>query len=75
MASSKDKTTRIELCGRCYAVGDVHPANCAEQPEALNDAPIGMYHCPDCGAMVIAGRPHPKLCQLCIDREHPYFDA
>jgi len=21
--------------------------------------PIGMYHCPDCGAMVLAGYPHP----------------
>lgn len=22
--------------------------------------PIGMYHCPDCGAMVLAGVPHPS---------------
>lgn len=27
-------------------------------PEQMTDAAIGMYHCPYCGAMVIAGLPH-----------------
>ncbi|MFA7100673.1 MAG: hypothetical protein WC196_02780 [Bacilli bacterium] len=31
-------------------------------------------HCPDCGAMVVAGSPHPDMCQKCIDRRHPAFD-
>jgi hypothetical protein len=57
------------MCGRCYAEDvEVFPANCAEKPEKLKGAPLGMYHCPDCGAMVIAGVEHPDLCQVCIDR-------
>jgi hypothetical protein len=63
------------LCGRCYDDGPTFPANCAERPELLAWQAIGMYHCPDCGAMVVAGWPHPELCRLCIDRNHPGFDA
>lgn len=64
------------LCGRCYdEVSELYPANCAEKPEKLQGAPIGMYHCPDCGAMVLAGLPHPTLCKRCIERIHPEFDS
>lgn len=28
------------------------------EPQQMKDVPIGMYHCPYCGAMVIAGLPH-----------------
>jgi hypothetical protein len=28
-------------------------------PQQLTGAPIGMYHCPYCDAMVVAGVPHP----------------
>jgi hypothetical protein len=64
------------MCGRCYAEGvDTFPTNCAEKPETLLGAPLGMYHCPDCGAMVVAGIPHPDLCQMCLDRTHPGFDT
>ena len=31
---------------------------CPHDPRALAGKPIGMYHCPDCGDMVIAGLPH-----------------
>ena len=63
------------LCGRCYDETDVFEANCAEKPEERIDNPsVGMYHCPDCGAMVLAGLSHPPLCKLCIDRKHPGFD-
>jgi hypothetical protein len=31
---------------------------CPEQPMLLAGQPIGMYHCPDCGCMLIAGMPH-----------------
>ena len=61
-------------CGRCYGDAEVFPANCAEKPEALLGAPIGMYHCPDCGAMVLAGIPHPDMCQPCLDRAHGWID-
>lgn len=63
------------ICCRCYDEEvDVFPANCAEKPDELLGAPLGQYHCPDCGAMVMAGLPHPDLCQPCIDRKHPYLD-
>lgn len=65
-----------KMCGRCYAeVDEVYLANCAEKPEKLAGQPLGQYHCPDCGAMVIAGLPHPELCKVCIERKHPGFDA
>lgn len=31
---------------------------CPEDPLALLGQPIGMYHCPYCGMMVLAGLPH-----------------
>ena len=67
--------SKKKICGRCYdEVDDVFPANCNEKPEELTNQPIGQYHCPDCGAMLLAGLPHLDLCQLCIDRKHPEFD-
>ena len=58
------------LCGRCYdLVEKPLLANC----EAVEDA-LGMFHCPDCGAMCLGGVPHPPLCQTCFDRKHPGFD-
>ena len=34
---------------------------CIFDPTAdiYKDAPIGMFHCPECGEMVVAGLPHP----------------
>ena len=34
---------------------------CSFDPTAdiYKDAPIGMFHCPECGEMVVAGIPHP----------------
>ena len=34
---------------------------CPERPELLKGAPIGMYHCPCCGVMLLAGLSHPKV--------------
>lgn len=65
-----------QMCGRCYdEVDELFVANCAEKPELLKGAPIGMYHCPDCGAVVLAGIPHPALCKRCNDRQHPFLDS
>lgn len=64
-----------KICGRCYdEVDELFPPNCAEKPELLKGAPMGQYHCPDCGAMIIAGIEHPKLCKRCFKRKHPAFD-
>lgn len=65
------------FCGRCYdevPEAELREANCAEKPEALLGQPMGMYHCPNCGGMVIAGIAHPRLCTRCFDRTHPAFD-
>jgi hypothetical protein len=37
---------------------------CAHDPREMNGQPIGMYHCPECGEMVIAGYPHPDYDSL-----------
>lgn len=64
-----------KMCGRCYdEVEELLPANCSEKPERMLGVPIGMYHCPDCGAMIMAGFEHPELCRLCVERVHPRFD-
>lgn len=62
------------LCGRCYDETSVlYPANCEEKPE--EQIHLGMYHCPDCGAMVLGGFHHPRLCRQCLERTHPSFDT
>ena len=33
---------------------------CPEDPMTLRGQPIGMYHCPYCGVMCVAGLPHPS---------------
>jgi len=69
------KMSEKPICGRCYDEVDVvYPANCDEDPVKRYGQTIGQYHCPDCGAMVIAGIPHPPLCQRCLTRTHPAFD-
>lgn len=35
---------------------------CPHDPRPLLDQPIGMYHCPECGEMVVAGMEHPDYC-------------
>lgn len=68
----------VEMCGRCYdefsTVGHLESSRCNEKPERLLGQPIGQYHCPDCGAMVLAGVPHPTVCHRCATRTHPSFD-
>jgi len=65
----------MNICGRCYAsVEKLFEPNCEEKPEVFIGSPLGQYHCPDCGAMILAGVAHPKVCKLCFDRKHPGFD-
>ena len=73
-ADSEGDINNTPLCGRCYDHAELFPANCQERPELLVSQPLGMYHCPDCGAMILAGVKHPDLCQRCLDRRHPAFD-
>lgn len=32
---------------------------CDYDPVPLAGLPLGMFHCPDCGCMILAGVPHP----------------
>jgi hypothetical protein len=34
---------------------------CPHDPVTRLGLAIGMYHCPDCGLMVVAGFPHPAI--------------
>jgi hypothetical protein len=71
--ASGDEPT-APMCGRCFADNvPLFPAKCAEKPELHTN--LGMYHCPDCGAMLMGGIPHFDMCQLCIDQQHPSYDA
>jgi hypothetical protein len=36
---------------------------CNHDPKTMTGMPIGMYHCPDCGIMVLACEDHPEICQ------------
>ena len=37
------------------------PTTCSFKPETYANLPIGMFHCPECGEMVIAGMSHPGI--------------
>jgi len=58
------------LCGRCYNYVDkVYQATCEEKPEEFDNFIHGTYYCPDCGAMVVAGLPHPDVCEKCLNEK------
>ena len=40
------------------------PMKCPFDPSPLLGVPLGMFHCPACGEMVIAGIPHPDWNKL-----------
>lgn len=68
------KPDNLQLCGRCYdEVDALFDADCDEKPEL--QLHLGMYHCPDCGAMVLGRFPHPPICRPCLHRQHPSFDT
>lgn len=49
---------------------------CSYDPAARAGQPIGMFHCPDCGAMVLAGLPHPRSLDetFCAPELEHYWD-
>lgn len=40
---------------------------CTYDPEILKGEPIGMFHCPECGEMVVAGMEHPDYDDPSLD--------
>lgn len=62
--------SRPVLCGRCYEyVEEVFSTNCPHKPENREVYVRGMYICPDCGGMVLAGVEHPDVCKECLNRK------
>lgn len=60
MSHSNDRIKELDVHGtvvviRVYRDQDFR---CQEHPEMMLGVPIGMYHCPQCGVMQVAGRPH-----------------
>ena len=52
------------MCSKCFEeVDELFDTGCEEKPELTTG--IGQYHCPDCGTMVMAGFPHPRICKRC----------
>jgi hypothetical protein len=49
---------------RSVQVGE-HKHECPHDPRTMAGKPIGMYHCPECGDMVLAGLPHPTESPEC----------
>lgn len=50
-----------------WAATGLPPVECPESPERLAGMPLGMYHCPHCGCMQLAGiehLPHELSCWL-----------
>lgn len=47
-----------------------HRLTCSFNPRLLIGVPIGMFHCPECGDMVVAGTRHtPPWCEE-MDRSY-----
>lgn len=46
---------------------------CPEDPVALKGLPIGMYHCPACGMMVLAGIDHTSPNATDEEKAHPLY--
>ena len=55
----------LPFCAACLQEFPLSEALCAERPETRIGQPMGMYHCPACGAMLVAGMKHPMICDNC----------
>lgn len=55
-AASIDLSKRLDIEAPLNEEGERCPW--PWEPQQLTHAPIGMYHCPYCGAMCVAGVPH-----------------
>lgn len=54
------------ICGRCLKdTDDLITARCSSDPEEWSS--VGMAHCGDCGAMLLAGQKHWPICRECHD--------
>lgn len=56
-ATSIDLSVRLDITAPLNEEGERCPW--PWDPQQMVGVPMGMYHCPYCGAMVVAGVPHP----------------
>jgi hypothetical protein len=47
------------------------PTKCGFDPQPYKGQPIGMFHCPECGQMVLAGVEHPDSIDDDNDKQAP----
>lgn len=59
--TKKSRGCASQINGRKIYSNQKFMTKCTFDPTAdiYKDAPIGMFHCPECGEMVVAGMPHP----------------
>ena len=58
----KDPKFMCAYCGRFFHTEEeLYDSGCREV-----DNSQGMYHCRDCGVMVLGGYPHPRVCLRCL---------
>lgn len=43
--------------------------NCTYDSEKLKNTPMGMFHCPQCGMMLLADLEHPKFIYYLIEED------
>ena len=55
-AQHLDLSVRLDISAPISDSGERSPW--PWEPQQLVGAPLGMYHCPYCGSMVVAGVPH-----------------
>jgi hypothetical protein len=61
------------MCGMCYDFTDIlYPTKCVLD-ESLDES--GMYHCPDCGMMLIGKCGHPGVCEKCYNMLYNFSDV
>ncbi len=53
-----DRLVRMILRGVITDLECALAGTCPEDPVRLLGAPLGQYHCPDCGCMTVAGLAH-----------------
>lgn len=67
MAEELPKNPLCCICYNEFPEEELVATPCEEKPEELLNTSIGMYHCPDCGAMLLAGIPHFPVCKTCLE--------
>lgn len=58
--SEQEYVERINALSDAEIAERISKDQCPYEPERLQGVPLGMFHCPLCGEMVLASVPHPR---------------